>query len=63
MSSLIKKLKQVAVLFAVCIFCISCSQVSSTVTNPWKALTLPSEAIFSDIAFTSNPDRGWLVGT
>ena len=59
----IKKLKQVAVLLAVCIFCISCSQVPSTVVNPWKALTLPSEAIFSDIAFTSDSDRGWLVGT
>ena len=57
------KLKQLAVLVAVCVFCISCSQVPSTVTNPWKELTLPSEAIFSDIAFTSNPDRGWLVGT
>ncbi|PSB07959.1 photosystem II assembly protein [Pleurocapsa sp. CCALA 161] len=63
MSLLIKKLKQIAVLFAVCIFCISCSRVPSTITNPWKTLTLPSEAIFSDIAFTSNSDRGWLVGT
>ena len=60
---LIQKLKQVVVLLAISIFCISCSQVPSTVTNPWKVLTLPSEAIFSDVAFTSNPDRGWLVGT
>ncbi len=59
----VQKLKQVVVLLAVCIFCISCSQTPSTVTNPWKVLTLPSEAIFSDIDFTSNPDRGWLVGT
>ena len=59
----IQKLKQVVVLLAVCIFCISCSKVSSTVTNPWKTITLPSEAIFSDVAFTNNPDRGWLVGT
>ena len=63
MDLLIKRLKQVAILFVVCIFCIGCSQVPSTVTNPWKTLTLPSEAIFSDIAFTSDPDRGWLVGT
>ena len=59
----IQKLKQVVVLLAVCIFCISCSKVPSTVTNPWKVLNLPSEAIFSDIAFTSDRDRGWLVGT
>ena len=63
MSLSIKNLKQIAVLFAVCIFCISCSRVPSTVTNPWKTLALPSEAIFSDVAFTSNSDRGWLVGT
>ena len=55
----VQKLKQVVVLLAVCIFCISCSRTPSTITNPWKVLTLPSEAIFSDIAFTSNSDRGW----
>lgn len=60
---LIQKLKKIAVVMAVSIFCISCSQVSSTVTNPWKVLSLSSDAIFSDIAFTDNPDRGWLVGT
>lgn len=60
---LVQKLKQVAALLAVCIFCISCSNTPSTTTNPWKTLSLPSEAIFSDIAFTSNPDHGWLVGT
>ena len=59
----VKNLKQAAILFAVCIFCISCSQVPSTTANPWKTMTLPTEAIFSDIAFTSNSDRGWLVGT
>ncbi len=63
MNSLIKKLKQAIILFAVCIFCISCSQVPSTVTNPWKILSLPSESIFSDLDFTSDPNRGWLVGT
>ena len=59
----VRKVKQIAVLLAVCIFCISCSKTPSTITNPWKVLSLPSEAIFSDIAFTSDPDRGWLVGT
>ncbi|MCC0177725.1 photosynthesis system II assembly factor Ycf48 [Waterburya agarophytonicola K14] len=59
----VQKIKQVVVLLAVCIFCISCSKVPSTITNPWKVLSLPSEAIFSDLAFTSNLDRGWLVGT
>ncbi|MEM8831214.1 MAG: photosynthesis system II assembly factor Ycf48 [Cyanobacteria bacterium P01_G01_bin.19] len=59
----VQKIKQIVVLLAVCIFCISCSKTPSTITNPWKLLSLPSEAIFSDIAFTSDPDHGWLVGT
>ncbi|MGV2830053.1 photosynthesis system II assembly factor Ycf48 [Myxosarcina sp. GI1(2024)] len=63
MRLLFQKLKQVAILVAVCVFCISCNEVVSTSVNPWKVLTLPSEAIFADIAFTDNPDRGWLVGT
>lgn len=63
MNLLFQKLKQIAIIFAVCIFCIGCSDVASIKVNPWKVLTLPSEAIFADIAFTDNPDRGWLVGT
>ena len=59
----VQKIKQAAVLLAVCLLCISCSKVPSTITNPWKILSLPSEAIFSDVAFTNNPNRGWLVGT
>lgn len=63
LSKLNQKLKQIVVIFAVCIFCISCSQVASTSINPWKSMTLPTDAIFADVAFTDNPDRGWLVGT
>ncbi|WP_036477045.1 photosynthesis system II assembly factor Ycf48 [Myxosarcina sp. GI1] len=63
MNLLFQKLKQIAIAIAICIFCISCSSVDSIEVNPWKVLTLPSEAIFADIAFTDNPDRGWLVGT
>ncbi len=58
-----QKLKQIVILFAVSILCISCSSVPSIEANPWKIITLPTEAIFSDVAFTADPDRGWLVGT
>lgn len=56
------KLK-ILIVLAVSLFCISCSQVPSTSNNPWKVLELPTDATFSDIAFTDNPDRGWLVGS
>ncbi|VEP16026.1 Ycf48-like protein [Hyella patelloides LEGE 07179] len=63
MKQLLKKLQQVVALVAVCVFCISCSEVPSLSSNPWKVLTLPTESIFADIAFVDNSDRGWLVGT
>ncbi|ELS02405.1 putative photosystem II stability/assembly factor-like protein [Xenococcus sp. PCC 7305] len=63
MNLLRQKLKQIVVFVVVSLFCISCSQIPSTTTNPWKILTLPTEAIFADIAFTDDPNHGWLVGT
>ena len=59
-----RKLKQIATLLAIALFCISCSQVASIDSNPWKVENLPTEASFLDIAFTTDdPDHGWLVGT
>ncbi|MGF1542470.1 MAG: photosynthesis system II assembly factor Ycf48 [Pleurocapsa sp.] len=58
-----QKLKQIVILFAVSLLCISCSSMPSIEANPWKIITLPTEAIFSDVAFTTDPNRGWLVGT
>ncbi len=58
-----RKLKQFVILIAISLFCISCSQVPSTLDNPWKTLSLETDVTFADIAFTDNPDHGWLVGT
>ena len=63
MKQLLKKLKQIAVLVAICVFCVSCSDVPSLSNNPWKVLTLPTESIFADVAFVDDSERGWLVGT
>ena len=63
MKQLQKSVQQIGILIAICVFCISCSEVPSLSNNPWKILTLPTEAIFADIAFVDNSDRGWLVGT
>jgi photosystem II stability/assembly factor-like uncharacterized protein len=63
MNLLLRKVKQIALLLAVGILCISCGSLPSTSSNPWKILTLPTEAILADVAFVDNSDRGWLVGT
>ncbi|MGK7886056.1 MAG: photosynthesis system II assembly factor Ycf48, partial [Crocosphaera sp.] len=58
-----RKLKQFVILIAISLFCISCSKVPSTLDNPWKSLSLKTDVTFADIAFTDDPDHGWLVGT
>jgi photosystem II stability/assembly factor-like uncharacterized protein len=62
MNLLMRKLKQIVTLLAVALLCISCSNIPSTVTNPWRMIALPTQANFADLAFTDDPNRGWLVG-
>lgn len=63
MNQILQKLKTAVVLVAVCLFCISCSDIPSVSNNPWKILTLDTDAIFADVAFTDDTNHGWLVGT
>lgn len=58
-----RKLKQFVILIAISLLCISCSRVPSILDNPWKSLSLETDVTFADIAFTDDPDHGWLVGT
>lgn len=63
MNLFFKKFKQIAILLAITIFCISCTKVSATTVHPWKVLNLPTDATFADVAFTEKGQHGWLVGT
>lgn len=63
MGLFVRRLKQIVILLTVSLFCISCSSLPSVSYNPWRMISLPTEATFADVAFTDNPARGWLVGT
>jgi photosystem II stability/assembly factor-like uncharacterized protein len=63
MTLLMRKLKQIVILAAISLLCISCSDVPSVSYNPWKVINLDTESVFADVAFTDDPNHGWLVGT
>lgn len=63
MNLLFNRLKQILVFIVVGFLCISCSKVPSITQNPWQLITLETDAILADLAFTNNSNHGWLVGT
>jgi photosystem II stability/assembly factor-like uncharacterized protein len=63
MNLLFNRLKSLLVFIVVSVFCVSCSFVPNLTENPWNTISLDSEGIFADIAFTGDSNHGWLVGT
>lgn len=63
MRSLFQSWQRVAALLAVVFLCLACSKVTAISQNPWQVVSTPTDANLMDIAFTSNPMHGWLVGS
>ncbi|MEH2192252.1 MAG: photosynthesis system II assembly factor Ycf48 [Nostoc sp.] len=63
MHLILKGWQRIAALLIVVIMCISCSKVPSVSYNPWKVISVPTESNLLDIAFTNNPEHGYLVGS
>jgi photosystem II stability/assembly factor-like uncharacterized protein len=63
MHAILKSWQRIFALLIVVLMCIGCSKVPSTSYNPWAIISVPTEAKLFDIAFTENPQHGYLVGS
>lgn len=61
----LRLLERIALLLVIALVCVGCgtrTYLPSLTSNPWQLVSLPTEATLSDVAFTSDPKHGWLVG-
>ncbi|MDZ8025937.1 MAG: photosynthesis system II assembly factor Ycf48 [Nostoc sp. DedQUE01] len=63
MHSILKSWQRIFALLLVVLMCIGCSKIPSVSYNPWKIISVPTDAKLLDIAFTNNPQHGYLVGS
>ncbi|MEA5596380.1 photosynthesis system II assembly factor Ycf48 [Rivularia sp. UHCC 0363] len=55
--------RQIVALLAIALMCVGCSTVPSMSYNPWEPISIPTDAKLFDIAFTGNPNHGFIVGS
>lgn len=55
--------QRILALVAVVLICVGCNQIESTSYNPWEVISLPTTAKLLDIAFTDDPNHGYIVGS
>ena len=63
MHRILKSWQRIFALLIVVLMCIGCSKIPSSSYNPWAVINVPTDAKLLDIAFTANPQHGYLVGS
>jgi photosystem II stability/assembly factor-like uncharacterized protein len=65
MRSFVVPLRTVIAIAAIAFLTLGCGNAFLPVLeqNPWQVMHLETDATFSDVAFTADPNHGWLVGS
>ena len=61
--SLVKFLKKFLIIGTVALLCWSCSYLPTIESNPWQFVSVETEGNLLDVAFTDDPNHGWIVGS
>ncbi len=56
-------LRRFVMIGAIALVCTSCGYLSVLDNNPWAVVPIDVSGNLYDVAFTDNPDHGWIVGS
>lgn len=60
---MVRYFKQILVVFLALFLCTSCNGLPTLPNNPWKVLSLSTEANILDLSFAGDNQHGWAVGS